>query len=196
MAYSLQAKIKSEVIDKLLVVMKAADVRLEEQIAGLGTRVGAVNTWADRPTVDQNGKAVTTGDTFTLTTADDGHPAGIYSRKADNTDWNDVPDIDFDKLQISNLLETAKADPGAITVGADGTISATEDGKFTTPVQIKEALNALNSINDSKYHPKGGDQSLKVVGADADEGTQEFVTANQLALTYSQDDIQAQYDAL
>jgi hypothetical protein len=46
------------------------------------------------------------------------------------------------------------------------------------------------------YHPKGGDLNLKVVGKNADENTQEFVTANQLAATFTQEEIQAKYDAL
>jgi hypothetical protein len=46
------------------------------------------------------------------------------------------------------------------------------------------------------YHPKGGDPTLKVVGADADENTQEFVTANQLNLTYTEQEAQTKYDAI
>ena len=196
MAFNLKAVLETEVIDKLLVVMKAHDQDLEAKIAKMGTNIGSADTWADRPSVDQNGKAVTVGDVFTLTTKDDTHPAGKYERKGDNSDWNDTPFIDFDNINITKIIEDAKADPDAIVVGEDGVITATEDGKFVTPKQIKDALTSLNTANANKFHPKGGDQDLKVIGKDADENTQEFVTANQLAATFTQEEVNTKYDNL
>ncbi len=201
MAYNLQAVLQTEVIDKLLVVMKAGDTALAEQMAGLGTRVGSANTFIDLPTVDQNGKAVTPGDTAVLTTKDGTHPSGIYSRKPDNSGWNDVPDINYDEMGIDNILQDFKALSADLTIDtATAIVSASIDNKFVTPLVMKDTMNAvitaLKALDADTYHPKGGDATLKVVGKDADENTQEFVTANQLKATFTQADIQAKYDAL
>ena len=201
MAYNLKAVLEAEVIDKLLTVMKAEDQSLEAKIAKLGTNVGSAGTYAELPTVDHNGKAVGLGDVVTLTTTDGTHPAGKYERKPDNSGWEDQPFINFDALNISSIIADAKAEATAMTVdSATAVISATEDGKFATPKQVAEAMMALqsanNTLNDGKYHPKGGDVALKVVGKDADENTQEFVTANQLKATFTVAEVQAKYDAL
>ncbi len=202
MAFNLQAVLQTEVIDKLLVVMKAGDTALAEQMAGLGTRVGSANTFAELPTVDQNGKAVTTGDTAVLTTADGTHPAGIYSRKPDNSGWNDVPDINYDEMGINNILQDFKAPTNSLDFGdaTEPLANSSIDNRFVTPSVVAGWLltyhNKMKDFNNETYHPKGGDATLKVVGADADENTQEFVTANQLKATFTQADIQAKYDAL
>jgi len=193
MAYDLKAVLEAEVIDKLIVLMKAKDQELASQIAKLGTRVGAKSTYADLPTVDQNGKAVSVGDTATLTQTDGDHPAGLY--EWDGAQW--VLAINYDALDIASIIANAKAAADALQVDmVTAIVTATEDGKFVTPVQIKEALNKITQRNDVTYHPKGGDTSLVTVGKAAEENTDQYVTANQLSATFTQDEVNAKYDTL
>ena len=181
----------------LLPIIVKGDKDLEAKIAGLGTVVGEVDTWDARPTTDGMGKAVTANDTFYLLTKDGTHPAGLYKRKADNSEWNEVPLIDFDEIGLSAILAGAKASADAIAVDPDSAdVTALIDDKFTTPKQVGEALNNFKNAITKLYHPLGGDVTLKVVGADADEDTQEFITANQSKVTYDTADLEAQYNTL
>jgi hypothetical protein len=193
MAYDLKAVLESEVIDKLIVLMKTKDAALEAKIAKLGTRVGAASTYDGLPTVDQNGAAISIGDTATLTQTDGDHPAGLY-------EWDGnqyVLAINYDALDITSIIAEAKAAADALQVDpATAIVTATEDGKFVTPVQIKEALNAITTRNDSAYHPKGGNTSLATVGKAAEENTDQYVTANQLSATFTQTEINTKYDNL
>jgi len=217
--YNLKTVLELEVIDKLLPVIVAGDKALEAKIAGMGTRVGSVDTWDARPTVDQNGANVTAGDTFVLTTADGNHPAGIYSRKPDNSDWNDTPDINFDELQISEIKEQILMTEDAFSIDDQGIFSFNENprAKGLLASNVNTALRKANAFNaaerqkladdiagviasiaalDSTYHPKGGSEDLTLLNEDAEENTKESVNASQLAITFTVDELQAKYDAI
>jgi len=193
MAYDLKAILEANIIDTIIPVIVKGDKELEKKMAKLGTKVGAASKFADLPTVDQNGAAVGAGDTATLTTKDGDNPAGLY--EYDGTKW--VLAINYDAMGIDNILELAKANDD----------DTTSDDKFTTPKQVTArikaatdaataALKAQADLNKTTYHPKGGDVALKVVGAPADEKTDEFVTAKQLDVTFTTAEVQAKYDAL
>ena len=203
--YDLKKLLEEEVVDKLIAVIAKGDKALEEKIAKLGTRVGSANTFADLPTVDQNGRRVDVGDVCVLTTKDGDHPAGLYSRKPDNSGWNDTPDINYDELGISNALQGLKAgSAGNVTTDANGVYQSVdglgEDNKFVTPTELatilKDLVTAVTKLNQASFQPKQGDETLYVVGKDAEENTQQFVTANQLKATFTQQEVQAKYDAL
>jgi len=194
MNWQLQKEI-NKLKDALLPVIAKGDKTLENKIAGLGTNVADVDTWANRPTVDGMGKPLSANDVFYLTQKDGNHPAGMYRRKADNSDWNDTPIIDFDAIGISAIIESAKAGD-VVTIDNTGLATATEDSKFTTPKEVAKVVNDFKTAIDGIYHPKGGDVNLKVVGKDADENTQEYVTANQSKVTYTETDLQAEYDTV
>jgi len=196
MAWELQREL-DKLKDTLLPVIVKGDKDLEAKIAGLGTNVADITGWANRPTVDGMGKPLSKNDVFYLTVKDGTHPAGMYRRKADNSDWNDTPIIDFDDIGLSQIIASAKAQANAIAVnGNTGAVTATIDDKFTTPKEVADALNSFKTAIDNIYHPKGGDATLKVVGADADEDTQEFITAKQSKVTYVQADLQTQYNTI
>ena len=197
MAYDLKSTLETEVVDKLLVVMKAHDQDLEAKIAKLGSNVGSAATWAALPTVDHNGSAVDVGDVATLTSTDGTHPAGKYERLPDNSGWEDQPYINFDDIGATHTLELLKAAPSAVTVDdVANTISATVDDKFMTPKQVADVLTAVQAMNADIYHPKGGLETLKVLVADGDEGTKEAINASQLNATFTQAEINSKYDAL
>jgi hypothetical protein len=181
---SLQKILEEQVIDKLIPVIVKGDKDLADMIAKLGTRVGSASTYAELPMVDQNGRAINAGDTARLTATDGDHPAGIY--EYNGTEYELV--LDFDKLDIGSIIESAKA------TQAEFDAKSTE--KFTTPAQVLAAVAEEIVRADGAYHPKGGDVNLTVVGKNAAEGTQEFVTASQLSTTFTVAEIQAKYDAL
>ena len=189
-SFNLQGLLESEVIDKILVVMKAEDTKLRNEMAGLGTRVGQSTTWAGLPTVDQNGSAVTQGDTAHLSQADGTHPAGIYHYNG--TAWEDQPDLNYDDLDIGSIIEGAKA--------TDAEFDAGSTDKLATPAQVLAAIAAATAANstayDEAYHPKGGLATLKIVAQAAEENTDEVVTANQMATTFTVAQVQAKYDAI
>jgi hypothetical protein len=178
MALNLNELIKTNFADPILTVMAKEDKKIRDQIAGLGTWVGSATTYDALPLVDQNGKAITVGDTVTLTQADGDKKVGLY--RYDGTAYQ--LEIDYSDLDIASIITEAKLQ-GLITD------SATIDDKFVTPKQVAD-------YTAETYHPKGGDSVLKVVGADADANTQEFVTANQLNLTYTEQEAQTKYDAI
>ena len=121
----------------------------------------------------------------------------MYARKPDNSGWEETPYIDFDSLDVAKIVEAAKADANAIVIDeTTGVITATEDGKFITPKQVGDALKKLSTANLVLFHPKGGKEELSVVGKNAEENTQQFVTANQMKATFTVEEIQAKYDAL
>jgi len=188
--FNLQALLEAEVIDKLLAVMKVEDERLRTQMAGLGTRVGQATTWAGLPTVDQNGKAVTAGDTAMLTQTDGEHPAGLYAY--DGNAWNAQPDLNYDDLDVASIIDNAKATQAEFDAGSDS--------KLTTPSQVLAAIAAATAadkvISDEAYHPKGGDATMKILAQEGDENTDEVVTAKQLSATFTIAEVQAKYDAL
>jgi len=186
MAFDLQTLLESQVIDKLLAVMKAEDTNLRNQIAGLGSRVGQASTWDALPTVDQNGAAVTVGDTAMLTQTDGTHPSGLYAYNG--TAWNDKPDLDYDRLDIGAIIESAKATQAEFDAGAVD--------KLATPAQVVALVAAQAVANAEAYHPKGGVDTLKVLVADADEGTKEAVNASQMQAVFTIAEVQAKYDAL
>jgi hypothetical protein len=178
MALNLNELIKANFADPIIAVMAKEDKKLRQAIASLGTWVGSATKVSEFPTVDLAGKAISAGDTATLTQTDGDNPIGLY--RYDGTNW--VLEIDYSNLNIGNIIAEAKLQ-GLIKD------NLTEDGKFVTPKQVAE-------YGAETYHPKGGDETLKVVGADADENTQEFVTANQLNLTYTEQEAQTKYDSI
>lgn len=186
MAFNLQATLEAEVIDKILAVMKSEDLKLKDQIAGLGTRVGQAATWSELPTVDQNGAAVTSGDTAMLTQTDGTHPSGLYTYNG--TAWNDQPDLNYDDLDIGAIIENAKATQAEFDAGSAS--------KLATPAQVLAAIAAQAVANANAYHPKGGLDTMKILVADADEGTKEAVNASQMQATFTIAEVQAKYDAL
>jgi hypothetical protein len=170
--------IKENYADPILSVMAKEDKKLREQIASLGTWAGSSDTIAGMPTVDLAGRPISSGDTATLTTQDGDNSIGLY--RFDGTEWK--LEIDYSNLDIGNIIKEAKSQ-GLIK---DNLL---KDNKFVTPKQVAE-------YTSEAYHPKQGDENLTVVGKDAEEGTQEFVTANQLSLTYTEAEAQAKYDSL
>ena len=194
--WTLQNEI-DKAINALLPVIVKGDKDLEAKIASLGSRIGSFTGWDNRPSTDGMGNPVSVNDTFRLTEADGNHPAGLYARKPDNSDWEDTPFLNFDDLKITQIIEDAKADltPDWMT-DADGFPTSDIDNKFTTPKQVVQALTIFKNKLTELYHPKGGDESLKAVGADADENTQEFITAKQASVTYNVADLEAQYNTL
>ena len=206
--WTLQNEI-DKAINALIPVIVKGDKDLEAKIAKLGSRIGAFTGWDNRPTVDGMGNPVSVNDTFRLEKADDNHPAGLYARKPDNSDWEDTPFINFDEFGISDIVDSLKAE--GFTVNDDGSFdapAALSDDKFVSAQKVQEALSKAANYNQATrdelaaiiaglgatYHPKGGDAGLKVVGADADEDTQEFITANQAKVFYTVGDLQAKYD--
>jgi hypothetical protein len=175
---NLNELIKTNFADPIITVMAKEDKKLRQAIAQLGTWCGSATSLAEMPTVDLAGKAVSVGDTATLTQTDGNNPIGLY--RYDGSNW--VLEIDYSNLDIGNVIANAKLQ-GLIK---DNT---TVDDKFVTPKQVAE-------FGSETYHPKQGDPSLFVVGADAEEGTQQFVTANQLTLTYTEQEAQTKYDAI
>jgi hypothetical protein len=178
MALDLNELIKTNFADPIITVMAKEDKKIRDLVAGLGTWCGSATTLAGMPTVDLAGKAISVGDFATLTQADGNNPKGLY--RYDGTNW--VLEIDYSNLDIGNIIQEAKLQ-GLIKD------NATVDDKFVTPKQVVD-------YTAETYHPKGGDPVLKVVGADADENTQEFVTANQLNLTYTEQEAQTKYDSI
>ena len=182
--FQLQSLLQEQVFDKLIPVIVAGDKALEEKIAGLGTRVGSSDTYAGLPSVDQNGKAVTVGDTARLKATDGANPAGLY--EWDGTKWDLT--LNFDAIDIGSIIEGAKA--------TQAEFDAKAVDKFATPAEvINHVIAEIAKLSDI-YHPKGGDEALAVKGKNGQENTQEFVTANQMKATFTQAEIQAQYDAL
>ena len=90
MAWRLQAEV-DKAVNALIEVMAKGDKDLEAKIAGLGSRIGAFTGWANKPTVDGMGKPLSVNDTFRLEVKDGTHPAGLYARKPDNSEWEDTP---------------------------------------------------------------------------------------------------------
>ena len=105
------------------------------------------------------------------------------------------PILNFDQIGISKIIEDAKAGDNDITIDpTTHLIKGTVDNKFITPKQMADYLVGFKNMTYELYHPKGGLDTLKVVGADADENTQEFITANQAKVTLTTAEAQAIYD--
>jgi len=166
----------------LLVAMQAAkieDNKIKAMIAGMGNKIDTVATWAEvtATTLDTDGSAVSVNDTIVLATADaDGvHPAGLYSRKADNSGWNDIPDMNYDDLDIGAIKSSILA--------TQGEFDSKAVDKAPTVAQVFAQFLVNDGVNETKFHPRQGDATLTIVAKAGAEGTDEVVTANQLATT-------------
>ena len=95
---------------------------LKNSLANLGTFVGAADTYAELPTTDQLGKAITAGDLAYLNVQDGDHKVGLYKYDGTNYVWiagsADVTDI-FGSLKATTLDDTV-------------------DNKFVTPKWVKD----------------------------------------------------------
>jgi hypothetical protein len=206
MSYSLKEELKREVVNKLIVAMARGDKKVLEKVSGLGTWIKGVDKFSKLPKKDQAGAPVSAGDTATLIVKDGNHPRGLY--RYDGTKWN--LEIDYDAMGLESIIEGAKATQDEVNEGTIG-------DKFVTPVTLKSIRNGLETaiesvattvaslsttLDDYKtqalelFHPKGGKETLGVIGKDAEEGTQGFVTAKQMEVSYTQDEINALYDSL
>jgi len=98
------------------------DDKINTRVASLGTFVGTASKYAQLPTTDQNGKAITAGDFAHLTAKDGSNKKGLY-----RYDGNAYVFISGDPA-IVDILNTLKAT----------TLDDTVDDKFVTPKWVKD----------------------------------------------------------
>ena len=178
--YILNDEIKREIINKLIVTMKRGDKKVLEIAGALGSWIDSSDKFADLPVKDQLDNPVSKGDTSTLSVKDGDKPAGLY--RYNGSEW--IVEINYDAMKVDELLANLKATQAEVDAG-------TNDKKFVTPKTLKKIMDTLKNL----YHPKGGKATLKVIGKDADKGTQEFITAKQMEFAFEQADLDALYDA-
>jgi len=190
--FNLKDLLESQVIDPIVAVMVQKDKAIMDKVAALGTWVGTSTTLASMPTVDLAGKAISAGDMATLSAKDGDNVTGLY--RYDGTTW--LLEIDYSDINMDNIAASLAAGALTTTVDADGVVSTTAAKKFVNADDLAVLLNSIKAKNDELYHPKGGDPLLKVVGADAEENTQEFTTAKQMSATFTTAEVLAKYEAL
>ena len=105
------------------------DAKIKSISAKLGSRVGSAATYAELPTTDQNGEAITAGDTATLTATDGAHPAGLY--EFDGAVY--VLNINYDAINLTNITAGLVATQEEVDAGVI-------NDKFVTPATLDSAL--------------------------------------------------------
>jgi len=171
-------QLKGTLDNLLLVAMQAAkieDDRIVAMVAGMGNKIDTVATWADvtGTTLDTDGSAVGVNDTIVLNVADGTHPAGLYSRKADNSSWKDIPDINYDAIDVGAIK--------ASILATQGEFDSKSVEKAATVAQIFALFTVNDGLNENKFHPKQGDVALTIVAKAGAEGSDEVIVAKQLA---------------
>lgn len=147
---------------------------IKVQIASLGASVtgsykGAFTTKASMP-------VAASGDWCILTADDGANESGIYVRNAGTSSWDYIMDIStFQEITNEIIASQVEFDAGV-------------SSKAPTVAQVKTELDQKAQIS--------GDAGVNFSAADANELTQEVVTANQFNFTISNSEAAADYASI
>jgi len=161
-----------------IATVDARVVSLEKLVKDMkGDFISAEDTLGAFVTTDNSGNPIGNGDWSILKVDDGTNEAGLYI--FDGTDWVmavQIPDI-------GDILGAVIADDATYLAGL-----ATD--KAPSVKQVNTTIEDLKT----RYHPKEGDETLYVVGKDAEIDTQQFVTAKQMAGEITDAEAQEDWD--
>ena len=135
-----------------------------------GQFIGSADTYAGLPTTDIDGSTIDVGDVASLTQKDGAYESGIYR-------WDGAQYVLFQQFDdIGDMVASMTATQAEVDAG-------TVNDKFVTP-----------ATGGNAYAWKAGDSGQKFQAAQAEEASDEVVTANQFTGTISEAEASTDYD--